>query len=169
MQSVKKHTPLVLINLALFMILLLLRDTDTLTLRIYGIAPMLPLCLLVCFSMFSSELSAFFTALLVGVVLDGVADTPTGFNAICFMLIGVFVSLMANHIFNKNLSAAVALCLICSLFYFLLRWAFCDMTSLNFYDNLRFVLRYVLPKSIYTTAFTFAFYFIEKALFKKYN
>ncbi len=166
MQSRKKYLPVVIANALMLAILLLFRDTGIITFKIYGVTPMLPLAVLVAIGMFAGELPSFLTGLAVGIILDEVSAAPTGFNAICFMLIGLFTSLMANHIFNKNFSASVALCIICSLFYFLLRFAVCEMLSLTLYENMRYILRYVLPSSAYTSVFVIPFYFIEKRLFK---
>ncbi len=160
----RKHFKILTVNILLFALSILLRDTGLLNLEIYGISPLFSLALLVALGMFALELPSFFTGLIVGTLLDTVSSAPTGFNAICFMLIGLFVSLMSNHIFNKNISAAIALCLISSLFYFTLRWFVCDFFTLSIYENVRYLLRYVIPQSVYTSVFMLAFYFIEKKL-----
>ncbi len=166
MLSRKKYIPIFAVNTLVFALLIFFRDSGILTLKIYGIMPMLPLALLVAMGVFSGEMSAFFTGLAVGTVLDSVSSAPTGFNAICFMLIGLFSSLMANHIFNKNLNATAALCAICSFFYFLLRFLICDFSKMTMYENVQYILRYILPATAYTTVFVLVFYFLQKKLFK---
>lgn len=156
-----------IINFFLFAVLLLIRSTGILTFKIYGAAPLLPLALLIALSIFAGETPAFLTGLAVGAMLDSVSASKFGFNAVTLMLIGLLAALVSNHIFNKNVRAAAVLCLLCSMFYFIVRWIVCDAYLLGFYENAGYFLHYVLPSGIYTAVFILPFYFLEKKLFGK--
>lgn len=165
MVAKNKGTVVFLLNSALLALLLLLRSTGLLTLKLYGASPLLPLSLLVALGIFAGELPAFFAGLFIGIFLDSVTSCGFGFNALTLMLVGLFSALISNHIFNKNLRAALALCLICSLFYFAVRWIICDAATLGFYENSVYFLCRVLPSAVYTAVFVIPFYFLEKRLF----
>ena len=77
-----------LINALFFIVLFYIQYNGVFSVKIGTINPMLTLSLLVAVCMFSSELTAAISGLLLGIFVDSVASTPPGFNAIIFMIIG---------------------------------------------------------------------------------
>lgn len=165
----KKIFILTAINFAFFAIFILLHYNGVLNIKIFNANPFIPLALLVAVSMFSSQLTAAMTGLYVGVFLDSVAATPQGFHAILFLLLGLGISLTAHYLFNNNVFSAVALCVIASTVYFVLRWIFCLSFNLEFTQSLNYIMRYALPSVIYTAVFVIPFYYLEKYLYSKYH
>ncbi|MEE1053094.1 MAG: rod shape-determining protein MreD [Acutalibacteraceae bacterium] len=164
----KKVLTLRIINAVFFIILILFQYNTVFEIKIRNATPLLPLALIVACCMFSSELTAAFTGLTVGVFLDCVSSTPQGFNAIIFMVTALAVSLIAKHLFNNNIFAAFTLCFLCSVFYFLTRWIFCFAFSLSLSENLNYLMRFALPGSLYTSVFIIPLYYLEKALYNKF-
>lgn len=168
MTSRKNIFKLRFINTLLFLFLLVIQYNGVFTIKIMNANPLLPLALLVCTCMFSSELTASISGLLVGIFMDGVAATPPGFNSILLFILGLAVSLVVRHFFNNNIFSAVALCFLCTLIYFLLRWAFCFAFWSSLTENLTYLLQTVFPSILYTAVFSIPFYCIEKALYQKF-
>lgn len=164
----KKVSVLRLINALFFLFLILFQYNGVFKINILSANPMLPLALLVACCMFSSELTAFLTGLAVGIFIDSAASTPQGFNAILFMIIALAVSLISKHLFNNNIFAAFALCFLCCIFYFIMRWLFCFSFSLSLTENLTYLMRYSIPSSVYTCLFIIPLYFLERALYNKF-
>lgn len=156
------------INILLFSVLFLIQYNAAFGVKIFNISPLLTLSLLVAIGMFCSELTGAFTGLIIGVFTDAVASTPQGFNAILFCVLGLSAVLVAKHLFNNNIISAVALCALCAMFYFLLRWIFCYAFSLSFTENLTYLINTVFPTCLYTAIFTIPFYYLERSLYKRY-
>ena len=157
-----------LINALFFIVLFYIQYNGVFSVKIGTINPMLTLSLLVAVCMFSSELTAAISGLLLGIFVDSVASTPPGFNAIIFMIIGVAASLIVKHLFNNNVWAGAALCALCAAFYYLLRWLFCIAFSTSLTDNLTYIMETILPSILYTAVFAIPFYFIEKKLYNRF-
>lgn len=163
----KKHFLFSIVNIVLFFICILIYSSPVISLKIGKVNPMLPLALLVAFSMFSSELSAALAGLTIGIFIDSVSSTPAGFNSILLFIIALAISLTARYLFNNNVLANIALCLLSTALYYLARWTFCFAVSLSFTESLIYLMRYALPSVIYTAVFTVPFYYFEKFLRNK--
>lgn len=157
-----------LINTLLFIVLFYVQYNGVFTISISSANPMLVLALFVTVCMFSSELTSAILGLVLGVFVDSVAATPSGFNALVFIFLGVASSLIIKHLFNNNLWAGAALCAICTTFYYLFRWVFCIAFHSNLTDNLSYIMEIVFPSVLYTTVLAVPFYFIEKRLYYKF-
>ena len=157
-----------LINTLLFIVLFYIQYNGVFTIKIASANPMLTLALLVTVCMFSSELTSAISGLLLGIFVDSVASTPPGFNAIIFMIIAVASSLIVKHLFNNNVWAGAALCALCAVFYYLLRWVFCIAFTTSLKDNLTYIMETIFPSVLYTAVFAIPFYFIEKKLYNKF-
>ena len=168
MTSRKNIFMLRFINAILFILLIFVQYNGVFSIKIGFANPSLPLSLLICTAMFSSELTAAITGLVVGIFVDGVASTPTGFNAILFLLFGLSISLIVRHLFNNNIYSAIALCSLFTFIYLVLRWAFCLAFFATLTENLTYIMQTILPSVLYTTFFSIPFYFCEKALYKKF-
>ena len=164
----KKVFILRIINALLFIIFIFIQYNGIFNLRLMSANPMLPLALLVACCMFASEFTSAFTGLAVGIFVDGVSSTASGFIAIIFMVIAVAVSLIAKHLFNNNVFAAFTLCLLCCIFYFTVRWIFCFAFSLSFTENLTYLMSCALPSAVYTAVLIIPMYFLQKFLYNKF-
>lgn len=156
------------VNALLFFVLILLQYSTVINLKIRNANPMLPLALLVAVAMFSSELTASISGLLVGIFIDAAASTPPAFNALLFLGLGLAVSLIIRHLFNNNVFSAITLCLICGFTYFLLRWLVCMAFSLSFSENLIYLIQFAFTSTLYTALFIIPFYYFEKFLYGKF-
>lgn len=164
----KKVFILRLINTLFFIVLIAFQYNGVFSIKIQAANPMLPLALLVSISIFSSELTTAISGLIVGIFIDSVSSTVPGFHAIVFLILGLSASLIVKHLFNNNIFSACALCLICGVFYYLLRWIFCYAFMLSLTENLTYLMRTALPSAIYTAIFIIPFYYLEKFLYNKF-
>lgn len=156
------------INILFFIVLFLIQYSTSFSLKIFNVSPLLPLTLLVAIGMFSSEFTGAFTGLIVGIFVDTVALTPPGFNAVVFCVLGLLAVLVIKHLFNNNIFSALALCALCSLFYFVLRWLCCYAFSISFTENLTYLINTAFPSCVYTAIFIIPFYYLEKTLYKHF-
>lgn len=168
MKSNKNLFILRLINGILFAVLIFVQYSATFSFKILHANPMLPLALLVAICIFCSEVTGAISGLAVGVFIDATAATPQGFNAITFMLIGLAATLIIRYLFNNNIFSAIALCLLCSAFYFILRWIFCYAGSISLTENLTYLMQTAFPSVIYTSVFIIPLYYLERFLYKKF-
>ena len=168
MKSQKNLFILRLINVALFVVLIFIQYSSNFSLKIKVANPMLPLALLVSICMFYSEIRGAVTGLIVGVFVDAYSSTPSGLNAILFMLLGLAAVLIIKHLFNNNVLSAIALCFICSQIYFVFRWLFTFAFYTTFTENISYLLNTAIPSSLYTSILIIPFYYFEKFLFKKF-
>lgn len=153
------------INFLLFALSLLIQYNDSFTIKIYSANPMLPLALLVSFSMFASETASCLVGLVVGIFADSAAGTPVGFNTVLFFMVGLAVSLMVRYLFNNNYRSALVLCLICACVYFAARWLIGFAFS-GFQTSIGYLMRFAAPSIAYTCVFSIPLYFLQKFLLK---
>ena len=168
MKSQKRIFLLRFINAILFLVAISLQYNNIFSLKILTANPMLSLSLLVGIAMFSSEFTATITGLVVGIFIDGVSSTVPGFHAICFLLLALGAALTVRHLFNNNVFSAVALCLIGSSIYYILRWALCIASHLSLNENLTYLMQTAFGSVLYTCAFVIPIYFLEKFLYSKF-
>ena len=161
----KKHIGINVIKILIFFFALLFYYTGILPLTIKGATPMLILPIITAFSFFHSPLCCALTGLACGIFMDSCALGSFCFNAIALMLIGLFVSLASNNLFNKNIFAAAVLSLITAAVYFILLWLVFHTNDESFSDSLIYLLKYALPSAIYTALFILPFYY----LFRYFN
>ena len=168
MKDRKKTLFIFIINAVIAGFLILLHYSGT-SIKILNANPLSPLALLVALIMFSGEVTGMITGLAVGIILDGFAMTPAGFNTVVFATISFVAVLLSHYIFNRNLKSALMLCLICSMFYFFLRWLFVFAFSTDIADGLDYLIKNALGSSIYTAVLVVPFFFLEKRLFENSN
>ena len=165
MSTSKINFPYVAVNFLLFALALLIQYNDSFTIKIYSANPMLPLAVLISFSMFASEINSCFAGLIVGIFADSVSGMPVGFNTILFFIVGLAVSLMVRYLFNNNYRSAIMLCLICTGAYFIARWligfAFGGLET-----SLGYLMRFAVPSIVYTCVFAIPLYYLQKFLLK---
>ncbi len=157
-----KQRIILTINILLFFIVILFHYTNIFTLSIKGVAPLLILPMLTAFSLFHSPLASGLTGLAAGIFMDANAIGSYCFNAIVLLVIGVFVSVSSNFLFNKNIPSSVVLSLITSTLYFILQWLFFHTDNVTINDNMIYLFKYALPSVVFTAVFIFPFYFLYK-------
>lgn len=164
----KKLLILRLINTIFFILLISFQYNSIFNIKILTANPMLPLSLLVAITIFSSELTAAISGLIIGIFIDSVSSAPSGFHGIIFLLLGLAVALTVRHLFNNNILSAIALCFLCGTLYYLAHWALFLAHNLSFIENLTYLMRTAFPSIIYTTVFIVPFYFLQKFLYNKF-
>ena len=162
--SNKKTALIFLINAALFAVLVLFHYSGA-SIKIMNANPLSALALLVTVIMFSSELTGVLTGVAIGIVLDSVAATPPGFNTAVLTLISFGATIVSHYLFNRNLKAALTLCLISAAVYFAARWLVCFAFAGDVESSINYLLRYAAPSAIYTAVFAAPFFYLEKRLF----
>ncbi len=158
----KKHPIILTLNILIFFSALLFHYTDAFSISIKGLTPLLILPILTAFSLFNSPLSSALTGLAAGVFMDACSVGSYCFNAIVLMLIGVFVCLLSNNLFNKNIRSAAVLSVISCAFYFILQWLFFHTDNVSIKDNFIYLLKYALPSVLLSAIFIFPFYYLYK-------
>ena len=155
------------INALIFFALFILHYTDFISIKIANANPFIPLAFFVAICMFCSEISAFFSGLICGIVIDTSASTYIGFNSILFMIIGLIVAFTVHYLFNNNIRSCITLSLICTAVYFLMRWLFFHAFGIGFGNSVNYLLTITLPSIIYTFIFVIPFYYFERFLKSK--
>ncbi|MBQ8740861.1 MAG: rod shape-determining protein MreD [Clostridia bacterium] len=168
MKSRKNIYKLRIINALLFAVIFFVQYNSVFSIKIAQANPMLPLALLVTVCMFCSEVTAAISGLIVGIFMDTAAATPQGFNAVTLMVLGLMASLIVRHLFNNNLLSSLALCSLCTVAYYLLRWIVCLAFSASLTENLTYLMQTAFPSVIYTAIFAVPFYYLERALYNKF-
>ena len=164
MVNSKPKISYIAVNFLLFIFALLLQYNDSFTIKIATANPMLPLAVLVCFSMFASETVSALTGLVVGIFADSAAGTPVGFNTILFFVIALAVSLTVRYLFNNNYRSAIALNF-STLLYFTARWLL-SFTFGGLQTSLGYIMRFAIPSIVYTLFFAVPLYYLQKFLAK---
>ena len=165
MKDRKRNFRIFIINFLLFIFLILFHYSGA-SIKIFGANPLTPLALLISIVMFSGELSGVLTGIAVGIVLDGVAMTPPGFNTVVFMGLSFLAVLISHYLFNRNLKSALVLCFVCSLVYFFLRWLFVFAFSTDVADGLDYLIKTAFGSSVYTAVSVIPFFYLQKYIFK---
>lgn len=153
-------------NVIIFFLISLLHYSNFLNINYFGAGTTLLIPLLVSFSLWNSPLAAALAGALSGMIMDSCAHNSYCFNTILLLLIGVFVSVTSNTLFNKNLPSAIVISLICSVVYYLLKWAIFHTFSEGVTNSLLFLLQISLPSAILTSLFIFPFYYLYKYIEK---
>lgn len=163
----KKRHPLILIlNILIFFLTLLFYYTDFLSLSIKGISPLLILPLITAFSLFHSPLRSGFVGLICGIFMDSTTTGSLCFNAIALLLIGAFVSVASNNLFNKNIQSAAVLSLIVCALYFIAQWLCFHINNVSLSDALIYLLKYAFPCAVLSSIFIIPYYYIYKHFYK---
>ena len=101
---VAKHRPWVfLFNVLAFFIVIMFDSNGVVDISIKNATPLIVLPLFIAFVVFGSLRSAVVVGLILGALLDSTSGGTYCFNTICFLVIGVWVFLAANNLFNKNI------------------------------------------------------------------
>ena len=158
----KRHPFILLFNLLIFFFAIIFYYTNIFNFTIKGITPLLVLPILTAFSMFRSPLAGAITGTLCGILMDSNMIDAFCFNAILLLLIGTFVSLCSNNLFNRNIKSAFVLSLISCTLYYVCLWLFFHTGNVSLNDNFIYLLNYALPSALYSSVFIIPFYYIYK-------
>lgn len=153
----------------MFFVISLLHYSDFLDFKIANVGTTLVIPLLVAFSLWHSPFTCAIAGMFCGIIMDSSANNSYCFNAIVLLLIGTFVSVSSNTLFNKNLPSATVISLICSTIYYLLQWAIFHTFTEGIKNGLAFLLQISLPSAVLTALFIFPFYFLYKYIDKLKN
>ncbi len=155
-----------LLNFIIFAILLLAHYSGAFQISAIRANPVTLIPFLVAFSFFNEEWASAFTGMAVGIFMDCSVTRFSFFNTVVIMLIGLFSSLIVRHLFNNNLRSAIALSLIATLFYFVLRWILFHAVGGSIEDSIFYLMYYALPSVIYTALFIIPFYYLQKKFYE---
>ena len=169
MQNKKRHPWINLIGFLLFFFAFIIHYTDIVDISIKNAQPLIIIPLLTAFSIFNGAGVSAAVGLVIGIFMDSVSSGAVCFNAAVLMVSAAVVSVCAESLFNRNIRSAVLLCLLTSLFYFLLRWLCFYAFHTGEQENLTYLLSYVFPGILYTAVFVFPFYFLYKYFYKLIN
>lgn len=158
----KRHPGIFILNVLIFFILIIFHTSELVDISIKTATPLLILPLLTAFSLFEPIGASAVAGFISGAFLDSVADGSYCFNTVVLMLIGTFVSLFANNLFNKNIFAAAVLSVITSVIYYLLLWLFFHCFGTTVHSSLGYLLSYAFPSAVYSAVFIFPFYFLYR-------
>ena len=152
--------------LLIIIITAVLQNTGIFPPRIFGVSalPLLPLA--ICISMFEREWAGIILCVVAGVFCDIPMATGDGFYAIFFLIVcfisGLLItSRMRNNLLTASLIGFVA-CMLQALTYWLIFYAFKGYGQGLFFE-------FYLPSAIYSFLFVPFFYFIVRAVFRKYQ
>ncbi|MBR4909959.1 MAG: hypothetical protein IKZ47_01385 [Clostridia bacterium] len=168
MKKNRKALLIALLNAAIFFILLLFHYSGA-SIKIAGANPISALALLVAVIMFSSELTGVCAGILTGIVMDGVAATPAGFNTVVLMLLSFAAAILSHYIFNRNVQSAATLCLLFTVVYYIARWLVTFAFAGDLEGGFNYLIVTAAPSAVYTTLFIIPFYYLQKYLFSKIN
>lgn len=157
-----KHPFITIINVLIFFVSMLFYYTGVLPLTIKCITPLLILPILTAFSIFNTPVVSAVAGLFCGVFMDANALDSYCFNAIVLVIIGAFVTVSSNNLFNKNIFAAMVLSLITAVFYFTLQWVVFETNNITIKDSLIYLLKYALPSAVYSAVFIIPFYYLYR-------
>ncbi|MBO5210336.1 MAG: hypothetical protein J6B80_00230 [Clostridia bacterium] len=160
-KSLKKFL-LVAFNVMIFFVFSLLHYSNVFNFKIFGAGTTILIPILVAFSLWHSPIASAMAGMLSGIIMDSSAQGTYCFNAIILLIIGVFVSVTSNTLFNKNLPSAIVISFICSVVYYLMQWAIFHTFSEGVNHSLTFLLEISLPSAILTALFIFPFYYLYK-------
>lgn len=158
----KSHPGIFFLNVLIFFLLIIFHTSEFINISIKTATPLLLLPMLTAFAIFEPFGISATAGFIIGAFLDSVADGSYCFNTLVLMLIGGFVSLFANNLFNKNIFAAAVLSLISCIIYYVLLWFSFHLFGRTVYDSLSYLLGYGFPSAVYSAVFIFPFYFLHR-------
>ena len=167
MNKPKKHLGVAFLQFLMFSFLFTLHYSGLLTIHSFHATPSILLPFLIAFCMFSQELPAALTGMLVGIFMDAFSSGGSYLHTILFFIIGCTVSVLVHYLLNNNFRTSIMLSLIASLLYYSLRWFFIYALKSDITDSTGYLMQYALPSVIYTNLFIVPFYFLQSYINKR--
>lgn len=163
-ENIKKRILFAVIILVTF----LLQTTDGFFPAPFGIHACILIPATVCIAMFEREFSGLFFGLASGMMLDSVSSDTVCYYSVFFTLMGFVTGMLITYLMRNNLVTALIFTSVFSLIhnslYCLLYYLF-DGADISF----AFYLKYYFASAVYTALLTPIFYFLTRAIEKKYK
>jgi len=140
-------------------------STPGLSLRVFGVLPLLLIPFVVCVGMFEHETSGAFFGLAAGILWDVVSPRLPGFNAILLMVIGCACGLCVSYLMKNSLISSVYLCFASLLAYQLLDWL-CNYCFFGRPGAGYAFWHFYVPQMLYSLVYILPYYFIMRFLVK---
>lgn len=163
MKSSKKRFTIIYVNLFLILFLYILRASGLLLLQIGNISPIILLPLVISIAMFFGELSGAVSGFVVGLLMDTTSVGSSVFGCLSIMIIGLLCGIAAKFYLNKNIKSALALSVVSSFIYYLVKFLCLGLFSGKGVDG-QYFANFLLPAVFYTSVFIIPFYFLQKKL-----
>lgn len=126
--------------------------------------PLIPLAAII--AMYEGELSGAIFGLVAGLLMDATALHTAGFSALTLMVIGCACGLLTVHLMRNTILACLTLCTGAAFLYGLLHWLFFDVIAGREHP-FSYLLSFMLPRALYTTALSIPLYLILRWLVRK--
>lgn len=169
MLAKKRHPWIFTLNVLIFTFVLLFDTSGFVDLSIDTATPMISLALLTAFAIFASVTRSAVVGFIVGAVWDSMTSGSYCFNTVAFFLLGAFISLAANNLFNKNIRASIAMAVIVAVIYFTARWLCFMAFGVGIENSLIYLLSYGLPSALYSAVFIFPCFYLYRYFNKLRN
>ncbi len=147
-------------NVIIFFTFSMLPHSSFINIKLFDISVSFIIPLLVAFALHHSPIAAAIAGVLSGIIMDSAAAGSYCFNAIILLIIGTFVAVSSNTLFNKNIPSAAVISLLSTSFYYVAQWIFFHAFHDGINQSLTFLLRHSLPSAILSAIFIFPFYFL---------
>ena len=166
----KQPNPLRILKYILFLfeifVLFLIGDTAGILPELLSAKPALMICAAVSISLSGvKELPAMCFGVLCGLLMDFSQGGPYGFHAVIFAVLCYFCSLLVQHLFRKNLLAALLMMVGSILIVFLLHWFFFYVCQ-GFSGAGYALARHYGMMAVYTLAAAVPVYFLTRLIAK---
>ena len=153
------------INFLIAVICLALQFNHFINIGKSSIFPLFPFAFVIVFSMFSSELTAFITGMVMGIFVDSSSSSLFSFNTIAYSLTAFLVSLLVHYLFNNNIRSCTVISFFSTAFLLLVRFivSYSDL-GLNY--MLKNFLNSIVPSAVLTVIFAVLLFLAEKKIYK---
>ncbi len=134
----------------------------------FGIHACLLIPATVCIAMFEREFSGLFFGLASGMMLDSISPDTVCYYSILFTLIGFVTGMLITYLMRNNLVTALIFTSFFSLIHnslYCLLYYIINGANISF----AFFMKYYFCSAVYTALLTPFFYFITRAIQKKYK
>lgn len=148
---------------ALILVFFLAEQTLVPLIRINGNGPELLLLLPVFFGFFNGPLSGIFVGLFAGILADVYGSVPMGTSALLFVLFGYLSGRLLQNVEQEEFFFPVILTFLSAFVYEFAMW-FALYVMKNDIQFHFFLIRKILPISLYTLLFGIALYYPLRAL-----
>ena len=145
----------------------LLQNTNGLLPSVFGIRAMPLVAAVVCIAMFEREMTGMFFGVFAGLLWDSMAPTHGHFHAVLLTVIAFASSSLITHLFRNNFITAT-LFTGAALLLYNLACIVRDLVIGAHMDAAYTILTFYIPSGVYSLLFVAAFYFLVRAVEKKF-
>ena len=169
MLAKKRYPKIFILNILIFFLCIVFHGVIGVNLAIRNAYPFVILSLLTAYSCFSDVSRCAAAGFICGAFIDSIAAGSYCFNTLFFMCVSTLLCVMSDTVFNKNLKAALTLCLLSAVLYYLLNWLLFIAFSADSSENMLYLLKYALPSSLYTAFAVIPFYYLYRRWYRIRN